>query len=74
MDNGKRSYNVGMNGIERRSNEQSSNNYYDLHLPNETSRYIFRLLALLRKYLKTNPNMVLLSENRTCMNILLQRK
>lgn len=40
------SYNVGMNGIERRSNEQNSNNYYDLHLPNETSRYIFRLLAI----------------------------
>ena len=40
------SYNVGMNGIERRSNEQNSNNYYDLHLPTETSRYIFRLLAI----------------------------
>ena len=26
------SYNVGMNGIERRSNEQNSNNYYDLRL------------------------------------------
>lgn len=40
------SYNVGINGIERRSNEQNSNNYYDLHLPTETSRYIFRLLAI----------------------------
>ena len=66
-------YNVGMNGIERRSNEQNSNNYYDLHLPTETSRYIFRLLQL-RKYLKTNPNMDLFLENLICMNILLQRK
>lgn len=40
------SYNVGMNGIDRRSKEQNSNNYYDLHLPTETSRYIFRLLAI----------------------------
>ena len=40
------SYNVGISGIDRRLNEQNSNNYYDLHLPNETSRYIFRLLAI----------------------------
>tara|TARA_B000000565_G_scaffold243308_1_gene209469 strand:+ start:205 stop:1146 length:942 start_codon:yes stop_codon:yes gene_type:complete len=40
------SYNVGISGIDRRVNEQNSNNYYDLHLPNETSRYIFRLLAI----------------------------
>ena len=40
------SYNVGMNGISRRSKEQKTNNYYDLLLPNETSRYIFRLLAI----------------------------
>ena len=40
------SYNVGTNGLYRRSTEQNSNNYYDLHLPTETSRYIFRLLAI----------------------------
>lgn len=40
------SYNVGMNGLSRRSKEQNSNNYYDLFLPTETSRYVFRLLAI----------------------------
>ena len=35
-----------MNGIARRSKEQNSDNYYDLLLPTETSRYIFRLLAI----------------------------
>ena len=40
------SYNVGMNGIARRSKEQHSDNYYDLLLPTETSRYVFRLLAI----------------------------
>ncbi|MBT7619735.1 MAG: lytic transglycosylase domain-containing protein [Flavobacteriales bacterium] len=40
------SYNVGMNGLQRRVTEQNSNNYYDLYLPMETSRYVFRLLAI----------------------------
>ena len=40
------SYNVGMNGLQRRATEQNSNNYYDLYLPMETSRYVFRLLAI----------------------------
>ena len=40
------SYNMGMNGLQRRLTEQNSNNYYDLFLNNETSRYIFRLLAI----------------------------
>jgi len=40
------SYNVGMNGLSRRATEQSTNNYYDLYLPTETSRYVFRLLAI----------------------------
>ena len=40
------SYNVGMNGITRRLKEQNTDNYYDLLLPTETSRYIFRLLAI----------------------------
>ena len=40
------SYNVGMNGLQRRAIEQNTNNYYDLYLPMETSRYVFRLLAI----------------------------
>ena len=40
------SYNMGMNGLQKRLKEQKSNNYYDLFLNNETSRYIFRLLAI----------------------------
>ena len=40
------SYNVGMNGLRKRAAEQNSNNYYDLYLPMETSRYVFRLLAI----------------------------
>lgn len=40
------SYNAGMNGIDRRLGEQQVENYYDLLLPEETSRYVFRILAL----------------------------
>jgi len=40
------SYNIGMNGLQKRSLDQNSNNYYDIYLPTETSRYIFRLLAI----------------------------
>lgn len=40
------SYNIGISGIERRLKKQKTNNYYDLHLNSETSRYIFRALAL----------------------------
>jgi len=43
------SYNCGMGGFSRRADEQGSGNYYDLLLPEETNRYIFRILAL--KYL-----------------------
>ena len=43
------SYNVGMNGITRRSKEQNSDNYYDLLLPTETSRYVFRIIARYRR-------------------------
>ena len=35
-----------MNGLQRRATEQNSNNYYNLYLPMETSRYVFRLLAI----------------------------
>ena len=39
-------YNVGPNGLKRRIEEQKVNRYYDLQLPSETSRYIFRILAI----------------------------
>lgn len=40
------SYNGGMNGITKRIDEQKVTNYYDLALTEETSRYVFRILAL----------------------------
>ena len=40
------SYNGGMNGITKRIEEQKVTNYYDLGLTEETSRYVFRILAL----------------------------
>ena len=47
------SYNVGINGLSNRSKTQKSNNYYDLYLPNETSRYVFRILVV--KEILENP-------------------
>jgi hypothetical protein len=46
------SYNCGMGGYNGQATFQGSNNYYDLLLPEETNRYIFRILAL--KYLISN--------------------
>lgn len=43
------SYNCGMGGYNNAAEYQGSTNYYDLFLPEETNRYIFRILAL--KYL-----------------------
>ena len=40
------SYNGGMNGISKKMEEQQVDNYYDLLLTEETSRYVFRILAL----------------------------
>jgi membrane-bound lytic murein transglycosylase D len=40
------SYNCGMGGFSKHSSFQMSGNYYDLLLPEETNRYIFRILAL----------------------------
>lgn len=40
------SYNGGMNGITKKIEEQKVSNYYDLALTEETSRYVFRILAL----------------------------
>ncbi|HEY9560927.1 MAG TPA: lytic transglycosylase domain-containing protein [Anseongella sp.] len=47
------SYNCGLAGYSRFSSHQQSQNYYDLLLPEETNRYIFRILAL--KYILENP-------------------
>lgn len=43
------SYNCGMGGYNSAATFQGSSNYYDLFLPEETNRYVFRILAL--KYL-----------------------
>lgn len=40
------SYNMGQNGYRRRTKEQGTTDYFDLHLNTETSRYIYRILAL----------------------------
>jgi membrane-bound lytic murein transglycosylase D len=40
------SYNRGMGGIDRAIESQHVNSYYDLYLNDETSRYVFRLLAI----------------------------
>jgi membrane-bound lytic murein transglycosylase D len=47
------SYNGGMNGVNRRIEEQQVETYYDLALTEETSRYVFRILAL--KEIMKNP-------------------
>ena len=47
------SYNGGMAGVGKRIEEQKVDNYYDLALTEETSRYVFRILAL--KEIMKNP-------------------
>jgi lytic transglycosylase catalytic len=39
-------YNAGMAGMNRQATFQQTNNYYDLWLNTETSRYVFRILAI----------------------------
>jgi membrane-bound lytic murein transglycosylase D len=39
------SYNCGMGGYNGQATYQQTNYYYDLHLPEETNRYLFRILA-----------------------------
>jgi hypothetical protein len=48
------SYNGGMTGVGKRIDEQKVSNYYDLGLTEETSRYVFRILAL--KEIMKNPS------------------
>ena len=40
------SYNMGIEGLKRQLKSQSGNSYYDLYLNTETSRYVFRILAI----------------------------
>jgi hypothetical protein len=47
------SYNFGMNGIDEQLERQGTNNYYNLVLGEETSRYVFRILAT--KIMLDNP-------------------
>jgi membrane-bound lytic murein transglycosylase D len=39
------SYNCGQGGYNSQASFQRTNNYYDLYLPEETNKYIFRILA-----------------------------
>lgn len=47
------SYNMGRSGLQRQVNRQQQNNYYNLILNQETSRYLFRILAV--KQIVENP-------------------
>ncbi len=47
------SYNMGMTGYQGRVNEQLEDNYYNLWLNSETSRYVFRIIAY--KEIMENP-------------------
>ncbi|QOD61183.1 lytic transglycosylase domain-containing protein [Polaribacter haliotis] len=46
-------YNAGNYGVSKRIKAQEVNNYYDAKLPDETERYVFRILAL--KEIISNP-------------------
>ncbi|MBC7607509.1 MAG: lytic transglycosylase domain-containing protein [Burkholderiales bacterium] len=48
------SYNGGMNGVNKQIEIQKATDYYDLLLNDETSRYVFRILAL--KEIMKNPD------------------
>lgn len=40
------SYNMGIDGVRKQLQQQGANSYYDLWLNTETSRYVFRILAI----------------------------
>jgi hypothetical protein len=40
------SYNMGVNGFRKQAEFQETFNYYEMQLNNETSRYLFRILAI----------------------------
>ncbi len=47
------SYNMGMGGLSSRMSKQSQKDYYDLVLPEETERYVFRIISF--KIIMSNP-------------------
>ena len=47
------SYNMGINGVRRKIEKQETNNYFNLHLNDETSRYVFRIIVI--KEIMENP-------------------
>jgi hypothetical protein len=47
------SYNCGQSGYGNQSDFQQATNYYDLIFPDETNRYVYRILAL--KYIISHP-------------------
>ncbi len=47
------SYNLGQGNLQRQLDKQKETNYFDLLLPDETSRYVFRMLAM--KSILTDP-------------------
>ena len=47
------SYNAGVGGMNKQIDRQKETSYYDLLLNTETSRYVFRILAL--KEIMSNP-------------------
>ncbi len=63
------SYNMGINGIQRKIKQQENQNYYDLILSKETSKYLFRALAA--KTLLSNPRKygVLIKKNQLLKQI-----
>lgn len=46
-------YNAGSGNIDKVTSNQKTNNYYDLHLNEETARYVYRILA--SKIIMSNP-------------------
>ncbi len=40
------SYNLGLAGVSRRASAQGVSEYYDLYLPEETMRYVYRILSM----------------------------
>ena len=56
------SYNCGPAGLQSQVNFQQTSNYYDLYLNTETSRYIFRIIALKEVYEHPNKYGYMLEE------------
>ena len=59
------SYNRGMTGLDKALDNQKVNSYYDLYLNDETSRYVFRIIAIkeivenpVRYGFKINPKLI----------------